>query len=51
MLEYDVVGAVAAMRSAGLVQGYERTLETGWWPSEDILPQELRRIQPSRASG
>ncbi len=51
MLEYDVVGAAAAMRSAGLVQGYERTLETGWWPSEDILPQELRRIQPSRASG
>ena len=50
-LGYDVAGAVAAMRAAGLEQGYEQALETGWWPSEDILPEALRRAQPSRASG
>lgn len=42
-LSYDHVGAARAMRAAGLVQGYERALETGLWPSEDVLPAELRR--------
>lgn len=42
-LAYDVAGAVAAMQAAGLVQGYHRTLRTGIWPSEDVLPVELRR--------
>ena len=42
-LEYDYVRAQAAMKAAGLTQGYDRTLETGIWPSEDILPDALRR--------
>lgn len=42
-LSYDVEAAVAAMQSAGLVQGYEVALETGIWPSEDVLPDALRR--------
>jgi len=42
-LAYDHAGAAAAMRAAGLTQGYDRTLETGWWPSEDVLPETLRR--------
>lgn len=42
-LGYDHASAAGAMRAAGLVQGYERTLETGWWPSEEVLPQGLRR--------
>lgn len=41
-LSYDVVSAVSAMQSADLKQGYESALETGYWPSEDILPIELR---------
>ncbi|MEM6661413.1 MAG: metallophosphoesterase family protein [Pseudomonadota bacterium] len=43
-LAYDHAGAAATMREAGLVQGYHQTLETGWWPSEDVLPPELRRV-------
>ena len=42
-LAYDVDGARAAMKSKGLTQGYHDTLVTGIWPSEDILPPELRR--------
>ncbi|QHQ35199.1 metallophosphoesterase family protein [Algicella marina] len=42
-LAYDHGAAAAAMREAGLVQGYERALESGWWPSEDVLPMALRR--------
>ncbi len=42
-LEYDVKGAVAAMHAAGLTQGYDRALRTGYWPSEDILPRAMRR--------
>nr|WP_275116110.1 metallophosphoesterase family protein [Aliiroseovarius subalbicans] len=41
-LTYDVTGAVAAMRGAGLTQGYDTAMETGMWPSEDVLPHELR---------
>ncbi|MEL6104057.1 MAG: metallophosphoesterase family protein [Pseudomonadota bacterium] len=43
LLGYDVDAAVAAMQAAGLTQGYDQTLRTGWWPSEDVLPKELRR--------
>lgn len=42
-LYYDHEGAAAAMRAAGLTQGYDATVSTGIWPSEDILPKELRR--------
>ncbi len=41
-LSYDVNGAVKAMKNAGLNQGYEQSLHTGYWPSEDVLPATLR---------
>ncbi len=34
---------VAAMERAGLTQGYHSALRSGYWPSEDVLPPELRR--------
>lgn len=43
-LDYDVDGAVADMRAAGLTQGYDRALCRGYWPSEDVLPRDLRRF-------
>jgi predicted phosphodiesterase len=42
-LSYDHAGAQAAMRAAGLTQGYDRALGSGYWPSEDVLPPDLRR--------
>jgi predicted phosphodiesterase len=42
-LSYDVQGASDAMIRAGLTQGYEASVVSGIWPSEDILPRELRR--------
>ncbi len=42
-LRYDHQAAAQAMREAGLTQGYELSLESGYWPSEDILPEGLRR--------
>lgn len=42
-LGYDHGTARAAMERAGLTQGYHETLSTGLWPSEDVLPRELRR--------
>jgi predicted phosphodiesterase len=48
-LEYDVAGAVRDMADTGLPAGYRRGLETGYWPSEDVLPPDLR--VPSLASG
>lgn len=42
-LDYDHNAAAAVMRAAGLTQGYDQTLLTGWWPSEDVLPADLRR--------
>jgi len=42
-LNYDWQGAQAAMRAAGLTDGYDVTLETGIWPSEDVLPPALMR--------
>ena len=42
-LSYDHAAAAGEMRAAGLTQGYEGALETGLWPSENVLPSELRR--------
>lgn len=42
-IAYDAATAAGAMRRAGLDQGYDRALETGFWPSEDVLPAPLRR--------
>lgn len=41
-LEYDHVAAQAAMTRAGLTQGYDAALVSGYWPSEDVLPPDLR---------
>jgi len=41
-LDYDHVGAASAMEQTGLTQGYHSALLTGYWPSEDVLPPELR---------
>jgi len=43
-LDYDAGQAAARMAQEGLVQGYHETLLTGVWPSEDVLPPELRRV-------
>jgi predicted phosphodiesterase len=37
-LAYDYAKAARAMRAAGLPEGYAAALETGIWPSLDILP-------------
>ncbi|MFZ7090686.1 metallophosphoesterase family protein [Primorskyibacter sp. 2E233] len=42
-LHYDAEGAASAMEQAGLTQGYHVALLDGHWPSEDILPADLRR--------
>ncbi len=42
-LSYDHQAAHAAMQAAGLTQGYDKALLRGYWPSEDVLPPELRR--------
>ncbi len=41
-LDYDVAGAVADMNVAGLPSDYRDALQSGYWPSEDILPDALR---------
>ncbi|WP_299614399.1 metallophosphoesterase family protein [uncultured Tateyamaria sp.] len=41
-LNYDVQAAVNDMESAGLIHGYHITLRSGYWPSEDVLPPDLR---------
>jgi predicted phosphodiesterase len=48
-LSYDAQGAAEDMLHAGLPDGYRRGLLTGYWPSEDVLPLDLR--MPSLASG
>ena len=47
-LAYDHAAAARAMRDAGLAEGYAAALETGLWPSEDVLPpaERARRGQP-----
>ncbi len=42
-LAYDHGAAAARMRDNGLGGGYADALVSGWWPSEDILPPEMRR--------
>lgn len=42
-LDYDPSTTIKAMQEAGLTQGYDRALTTGLWPSQDILPEALRR--------
>lgn len=42
-LAYDHKTAKEEMESAGLTQGYEKTLASGWWPSEDALPTRFTR--------
>ncbi|WP_298290855.1 metallophosphoesterase family protein [uncultured Litoreibacter sp.] len=42
-LTYDAKAAAQAMTRAGLTNGYETSLLTGIWPSEDVLPLDLRR--------
>ena len=39
----DYNAAYNAMRHAGLDQGYHTAIKTGYWPSEDVLPSDLRR--------
>lgn len=41
-LGYDPAPAFAAMVSAGLGQGFDLALMTGNWPSEDMLPPEMK---------
>lgn len=41
-LDYDPAPAFAAMVSAGLSRGWDLTLMTGRWPTEDILPTEMK---------
>ncbi|WP_339637389.1 metallophosphoesterase family protein [uncultured Sulfitobacter sp.] len=48
-LSYDVPGAVADMTKAGLPRAYADALQSGYWPSEDVLPPGLR--VPSLARG
>ncbi len=43
-LSYDHQTAQHAMINAGLDQGYHTALETGYWPSEEVLPMDLRRF-------
>ena len=45
-LDYDHVSARRAMIAAGLTQGYHEALVTGHWPSEDVLPDVMRRDYP-----
>lgn len=41
-LSFDNNAAVARMKAAGLPPEYARSLISGYWPSEDILPTNLR---------
>lgn len=41
-LPYDQAAAAARMRAEGLPDGYAVCLETGLWPSEDVLPATER---------
>ena len=49
VLSYDHEAAAAGMCKRGLTQGYDAALLSGFWPSEEVLPPELRRAD--RASG
>jgi hypothetical protein len=52
-LDYDHQAAAAAMRKARLPEGYASGLETGLWPSCDVLPNlelatRARALRPQR---
>ena len=47
-MDYDWQQTQKSMRQAGLINGYAKTLETGLWPSMDVLPLSERRRQGSR---
>jgi predicted phosphodiesterase len=44
-LSYPVEETVTAMQSAGLVSGYMDTLQSGLWPSMDVLPESEREVR------
>ena len=44
-LSYDHQAAAAAMRRAGLPEGYADALSSGLWPSCDVLPREEAKAQ------
>ncbi|HXW26247.1 MAG TPA: radical SAM protein, partial [Xanthobacteraceae bacterium] len=51
-LAYDHAAAAAKMRRAGLPEGYAEALETGLWPSCDVLPfKEIRERGVPMAPG
>ncbi|MDF1736930.1 MAG: metallophosphoesterase family protein [Minwuia sp.] len=52
-LDYDWGAAAAEMRTRGLAEDYARALETGFWPSMDVMPDADRatRGQPLPLSG
>ncbi len=43
-LRYDHLTAQARMVTAGLIQGYHTALSSGIWPSQDVLPENLRSL-------
>jgi predicted phosphodiesterase len=47
-LDYDYGTPAAKMRRSGLPEGYAAALETGLWPSCDILPPAERAIRGRR---
>lgn len=52
-LGYDHAAAAAKMRARGLPEGYAKGLETGLWPSRDVLPPTERAragrpLEPAR---
>ncbi|MEQ9041494.1 MAG: metallophosphoesterase [Silicimonas sp.] len=49
-LRYDHAAARTRMEEVGLTQGYQIALETSLWPSEDVLPPELRRCYDYQSS-
>ena len=50
-LDYDPSTSIVSMQEAGLVQGYDQTLTSGYWPSEDVLPPEMRNKIQDFANG
>ena len=44
-LDYDHAAAAAAMRAAGLPEGYAAALGSGTWPSCDVLPPAERALR------
>jgi predicted phosphodiesterase len=47
-LDYDHTAAAARMRQRGLPEGYAAALETGLWPSCDVLPPAELRMRDRR---